>query len=90
MGFVQGEPPPVEAVAMQHVARAIRDARGADEGVRPFARRLGIDPTTLLRLLAGEIYVDVVTLARMEQNLEATLWPGYLGLPQAGGQDVQS
>lgn len=41
------------------------------------ARRAGIERTTLYDLLSGRSWPDAVTLAKLEEALEARLWPEH-------------
>jgi transcriptional regulator with XRE-family HTH domain len=47
--------------------------------IRSVAEVTGVDHTTLLGLLRGRSWPDLVTIARLEQGLAADLWPGRAG-----------
>ncbi|MEU7026541.1 helix-turn-helix transcriptional regulator [Streptomyces sp. NPDC046275] len=40
------------------------------------ARRSGIDRLTITRVLAGEVWPDLLTVATLEKALDVDLWPG--------------
>ncbi|GBQ00881.1 helix-turn-helix domain-containing protein [Streptomyces spongiicola] len=40
------------------------------------ARRTGIDRLTVTRVLAGEVWPDLLTIATLEKTLDVDLWPG--------------
>ncbi len=46
-------------------------------GVRSVAREAGIDEKTLRQLIAGASYPDVRTVARLEEALQAPLYPEW-------------
>jgi len=67
---------PAGAAEMAAVARALRvylDETGLP--IRTLAERAGLDRTTIHAVLAGRVYVDVVTLARLERTTGRRLWP---------------
>ncbi|MFJ3490666.1 helix-turn-helix domain-containing protein [Leifsonia aquatica] len=74
-------PNEVMADYRQEVARRlslnILDALGG-RSTRSIALEVGIDPNTLTRIINGEIWCDINTLAKLEREL-GTLWPGRLG-----------
>ncbi len=47
-----------------------------NRSVREVARLAGISHSTLLAVLGGERWPDMVTIAKLEEALEADLWPG--------------
>lgn len=57
----------------QALARAM-----ADRTVREVARHAELSHTTLLAVLHGERWPDMVTIAKLEESLQADLWPGPL------------
>jgi hypothetical protein len=44
--------------------------------IRSVAEAAQVDHTTLLGLLRGRSWPDLVTIARLESGLAADLWPG--------------
>ncbi len=59
----------------QAFAKAVSVAIG-DRTVRDVARQAEISHTTLLAVLHGERWPDMVTIAKLEESLQADLWPG--------------
>ncbi len=59
----------------QAFAKAVADAVG-ERTVRDVARQAEISHTTLLAVLHGERWPDMVTIAKLEESLRAELWPG--------------
>lgn len=55
-------------------------ARLADEiggrSLREVARVAGLSHTTLLAVLTGDRWPDMVTIAKLEEGLQTDLWPG--------------
>ena len=72
--FSDGAPP--YALVTAGVVRRYSEHVGT-LSLRAVARRAGIDPTSLGRMLAGETVPDVHTVAVLEQALDAELWPPY-------------
>lgn len=66
---------PVGASEMATVARRLR-ARLEELGlpITRLADAAGLDRGTIHGLLAGRVYIDVVTLARLEHALGCRLW----------------
>jgi hypothetical protein len=58
--------------------RLVVNVERATEGrsVRSVAETAGIDHTTLLGLLRGRNWPDLVTIAKLESGLAQDLWPG--------------
>jgi len=54
----------------KNLARAI-----GEESLRSVARRAEVDHTTIAAVLVGDRWADLVTVAKLEQALEARLWP---------------
>ena len=54
----------------QNLARAI-----GDESLRSVGKRAEVDHTTIAAVLMGDRWADLVTVAKLEQALEARLWP---------------
>lgn len=76
---------PVGAAEMATVARGLRthlDETGVP--IRTLAERAGLDRTTIHGLLAGRVYVDVVTLARLEHAAGCRFWPDDRGTRRHG------
>ncbi|MGJ9413966.1 hypothetical protein ACHAAC_14780 [Aeromicrobium sp. CF4.19] len=46
-----------------------------DRSVRSVATEAGVDHRLLSRLLAGEVWVEASTVARLELGLGVRLWP---------------
>ena len=63
--------------AARYVAHIARQLRAALEGhtLSELSRRADVNRSTIQDLLAGRFWPDVVTLAKLEQALGATLWP---------------
>ncbi len=59
----------------QAFAQAVAEAIG-HRTVRDVAREAEISHTTLLAVLHGERWPDMVTIAKLEEALRADLWPG--------------
>ena len=59
----------------QAFAQAVIEAIG-DRTVRDVARQAEMSHTTLLAVLHGERWPDMVTIAKLEESLQADLWPG--------------
>jgi hypothetical protein len=38
----------------------------------------GVDPRTVDRILAGALWCDIMTLAKLEESLGVDLWPGRI------------
>jgi hypothetical protein len=68
---------PVAEVARGLVLNVEREI--GDRSIRSVAEVSGVDHATLLGLLRGRSWPDVVTIARLEQGLGADLWPGRPG-----------
>lgn len=67
---------PVGVAHVQHIARELRRALdSAGVGVSEVASRAGLHRGTIHDLLAGDVYPDVLTVARLEAELGARLWP---------------
>jgi hypothetical protein len=65
---------PVAATYLQHISATLaRSLEG--ESMSGVARRSGIARSTLQRLVGGQSWGDVVTLARLEATLDVSLWP---------------
>lgn len=65
---------PAAARYAQHISRVLAK-RLAAENVSDVARRTGIARSTLRRICDGLTWGDVVTLAKLEQELNVRLWP---------------
>lgn len=71
-------------------ARAVQDAM-ADRPVREVARQAGLSHTTLLAVLHGERWPDMITIAKLEESLRADLWPGpELRRPKEPASDAKT
>lgn len=71
------EDAPVSALYGQALARRLAEAL-ADRGasIRSLAERAGVNHSTVSRLLAGRVLVDIGTLARLEAAMGMGIWPG--------------
>ena len=58
----------------QQVAVRLQDQLG-ERSVRQIARDADLQHTTVLGLLKGQRWPDFVTLVKLEDTLQATLWP---------------
>lgn len=65
---------PVGEVA-RRFALNLRDAIG-DRSLRAASEATGVDHTTIQAILQGRTWPDLYTLAKLEQGLDADLWPG--------------
>lgn len=78
--FVNGEflEGAVDGPAVAHYAQAVavnlKVAIGG-RSLREVGRAAGLDHTTISAVLAGDRWPDLVTIAKLEQSLEARLWP---------------
>lgn len=65
----------------QEVARRLainlKNAIG-DRSVRSVAEAAHLDANTVSRVIAGAIWCDILTLAKLEEHLEVGLWPGRI------------
>lgn len=66
---------PFVEVARQF-ALNVRAAIG-DESLRSAAQRCGLSHPTLVRVLNGLAWPDLLTIARLEAGLNAPLWPRW-------------
>jgi len=66
------------AAVTQHVARRLRDemAQGAYTN-RGLAEGAGVSDAVIRRLLAGTVYVDIVSVMRLEAFLDKPLLPDW-------------
>ena len=65
----------------QEVARRLAlnlKAAIGDRSVRSVALEAGMDPNTLARIIAGEVWCDIRTLGKLEELLDVDLWPGRI------------
>ncbi len=72
---------PVAGPRVVLYARAFAQAVGraiGDRTIRDVARGAEISHTTLLAVLHGERWPDMVTIAKLEESLQQDLWPGPL------------
>jgi transcriptional regulator with XRE-family HTH domain len=65
---------PVAEVARLLALRLGRALGG--RSLREAGRVTGVDHTTVGDILAGRVWADIATLARLEAGLGADLWPG--------------
>ena len=70
-------PDPVAEVARQF-ALNLREAVG-EQSLRGASARIGVDHSTLVRILAGEAWPDLATIARIEIGLGVAVYPGPIG-----------
>lgn len=67
---------PVAAWYAAHIAMAALAAVEAQGlNLNEASRRCGIDRETLVRVIEGETYPDLVTISALEMGLGARLWP---------------
>lgn len=59
--------------AQQFVAALATATRGLS--LREISAQTGVEHSTIGAVLAGDTWPDIVTLARLEHGLDATLWP---------------
>jgi transcriptional regulator with XRE-family HTH domain len=59
----------------QEFARRLEDAIGSTP-IRVLARDATVSHSTVLAVLRGERWPDMVTIAKLEDALEVDLWPG--------------
>ena len=59
----------------QAFAQALQEAVGS-RSIRDVARAADLSHTTLLAVLHGERWPDMVTIAKLEETLQVELWPG--------------
>ncbi len=69
-------PDPSAEVARRLVRNLEREIAG--RSIRSVAEAAQVDHSTLLGLLRGRSWPDLVTIARLERGLGADLWPGRL------------
>jgi hypothetical protein len=72
---------PVAEVARLLAVR-LRDAL-AGRSLREAGKLTGVDHTTIGDVLAGRVWPDIATIARLEAGLGADLWPGRLRAAQS-------
>ena len=83
---------PWEVFLAAGLARRLKNKIGK-ESIRYVAKMAGLSPQTLLNILHGETWPDLLTIARLEESLGAKLWgnehrkgpvwlPGYLYIPR--------
>lgn len=66
------------AEVAQQIARTLQDELG-HRSVRQVARDADLQHTTVLALLNGQRWPDFVTLVKLEDALQVTLWPERYG-----------
>jgi hypothetical protein len=64
---------PIGEVARRFAVN-VRQAVGT-RSIRSVADASGVTHTTLLSVLAGQVWPDLETIAKLERGLEAQLWP---------------
>lgn len=60
------------------VAGLRRHLEETDDTISGVAERSGVNRTSIHDLLAGTVFIDVVTLARIEHAVGTRLWPDSL------------
>jgi len=65
--------------AQQFAARLVTAA--AQRSLRTIEAVTGVDHATVSRILSGDVWPDIATVAHLEHGLETDLWPGRL-LPE--------
>lgn len=86
--IASGWPLTPSADAPAEVARRLAlNLRGAMHGnsARWVETRTGVDHTVVAKVLRGDTWADLATIARLEEGLDTVLWP--LRTPQ-GGPDL--
>ncbi len=73
----------------QAFATAVEAAVG-DRSLRDVGRQAGISHTTLLAVLHGERWPDMITIAKLEEAFQVSLWPGPAVRRRAGGSSAQA
>ncbi len=63
------------AESARRLALAVRDAIDG-RSLRAVADEIGVDRTTLAKVVDGRAWVDIETLARLEAGFGLPLWPG--------------
>lgn len=55
--------------------------QAAIEGMslREVERRTGVDHTTVVKIVSGVSWPDLITIAKLEAGLDRDLWPGRCG-----------
>ncbi|AWB85267.1 helix-turn-helix domain-containing protein [Mycetocola zhujimingii] len=77
--LAEGWPDSPSADPVGEVARQLAlNLRAAidNRSLRAAAEAAGVDHSTILAILQGRTWPDLYTVARLEQGLEADLWPG--------------
>ncbi len=62
------------AYVARHVARTIRK-QSQNLGMRELARRSDTSHTTIRRVVAGEIWPNLETIAKLEAAIDEKIWP---------------
>lgn len=76
---------PVSAHYGQALARRLAYVIAVSEtSLRALGERAGVSHTTISRLLAGRVLVDIGTVARLEAALGTEIWPGLSALEPRG------
>lgn len=63
-------------VAQEVAARLRRAIEEHGWTIVEVARRTGVDRITITRVLAGQVWCDLLTIATLEKELDVDLWPG--------------
>ena len=66
-------PDPIAEIARQ-LAINLRDTIDS-QSIRSVALKTGVNHVTILRILAGQVWPDLITIAKLELGLDAYLWP---------------
>jgi len=86
VGHVDG---PRLVLYAQAFAIAVEAAVG-DRSLREVGREAGISHTTLLAVLHGQRWPDMITIAKLEEAFQGSLWPGPAVRLRAGGPGAQA
>jgi transcriptional regulator with XRE-family HTH domain len=70
---VKSDDPAVEVARL--FAIALKNATDASS-VRSVADAAGLNHATLLAIIKGRVWPDMLTIAKLENALEVDLWPG--------------
>ncbi len=77
---------PAAEAAQQFVARLA--AAAAALSLRGVEAVTGVDHDTVARILRGDTWPDIATLANLEHGLAVDLWPGRIGPTERSQEGV--
>jgi lambda repressor-like predicted transcriptional regulator len=67
-------PDPINEVARRFAVN-VREVIG-EASIRSVATKADIDHNTLRRVLAGDVWPDMIVIAKLERAFKQDLWPG--------------